>query len=213
MNYLTNLIVIVMVDRRDWTAMIPLITYRGVEFYFRDDEFRDGSKDRLRVVHIGISYRMQDRVGSDHLRPDGLSSIFRSHLIIALAFKQNVKFKRKILDDTSRNCKGMAKSIIQKCPGINELVKEEFAKHHIFCLPVEEKDERECIKKNAIALLSWNAKQKTDFPQAFWLGKSHFKPEINTSGLWNIHFVYGKYCPEFLNVMKFQAKCCKRATS
>ena len=58
MNYLINLIVIVIVDCSDSINRLPK---HGVEFYFRDDEFRDGSKDRLRVVHIGISKRIKDR--------------------------------------------------------------------------------------------------------------------------------------------------------
>ena len=68
----------------DCSDSINHLPNRGVEFYFRKDEFRDGS-NYPRVVRIGASKRIRERVRSDHLRPDQLDSIFRDHLTIALA--------------------------------------------------------------------------------------------------------------------------------
>ena len=168
---------------------------QGVEFYFRDNDYRDNSKDRLRVVHVGISERLNGRV-PDHLNLSPLNSIFRDHLTIAIAHREEVP------NITSRTCSAMAKSIILKHPEINESVDEEFQKHHIFCLPVNEEKDRNNIKQNVVALLSWHAYETIDIPPDTWLGKFHHNPKIQASGLWNIHFVCGNYCPSVFELIE-----------
>ena len=169
---------------------------QGVEFYFRDGDYRKGSNDRLRVVHVGVSKRARERV-ADHLNLSQLNSIFRDHLTIAIAGKQE-----KIPNANSNNCSKIAKSIISTHPEIKECVYKELKMHHIFCLPVDEEKDRNEIKKNAIALLSWYANETAIFPQNTWLGNYHHDTKIQSSGLWNIEFLHGTYCPDFLQLMK-----------
>lgn len=178
-------------DCNDYLDHLPK---QGVEFYFRDNDYRDDSKDRLRVVQVGISKRLNGRV-PDHLNLSPLNSIFRDHLTIAIAHKEEV------LNITSGSCSAIAKSIIQQRPEISKIVDEEFRKHHIFCLPVNEEKDRDNIKQNVVALLSWHAYETIDIPPDTWLGKFHHNPKIQASGLWNIHFVWGNNCPSDFKLM------------
>jgi len=56
------------------------------------------------------------------------------------------------------------------------------------------------IERNAIALLS-NRRRPHDEPSEGWLGLHSVRPEIRSSGLWNLNHIDEEYDPGFLDVL------------
>lgn len=61
---------------------------------------------------------------------------------------------------------------------------------------------RAYLERNSIALLSNSAsvaREVSDPPSDFWLGRFCPNPKVRQSGLWNRRHVDERYDPEFLN--------------
>lgn len=67
-------------------------------------------------------------------------------------------------------------------------------------LSVPQQEDRGCIERNSIGLLSCLAGGQ-DSPSAGWLGRDAIRLETRESGLWNVQHVYDRYDPAFLQLL------------
>ena len=155
---------------------------KGVEFYFEEGEFRTES-NKLRVVRIGASNRIFDRLNNDHMGDNARNSIFRRHIGRAL-----LNVQEGLQDLYYENIPNNIDSIIDE-----EMVSEHLLNYIRFLiLPVEVKSTRKFIKNTAISLLSnYSTPSEVNPPTDEWLGNDSIDTdgcpylEIRDSGLWN----------------------------
>lgn len=155
---------------------------KGVEFYFEEGEFRTKSK-KLRVVRIGASKKIINRLNNRHMGDNAGKSIFRKHIGRALLNEQE-ELQNLNYENISNN--------------IDDIIDEEMVSEHLLynirflILRVNDKSTRKFIKNTAISLLSnYSTPIQVNPPTDEWLGndsiKSNGRPnwKIRDSGLWN----------------------------
>ncbi len=155
----------------------------GVEFYFENKEFRTKS-NKLRVVRIGASKKIINRLNNRHMGNNAEKSIFRRHIGRALLNEQEG------LQDL--NYENISNFNIDSLIDENEVSKYLRFNIQFLILPVNDKSTRKFIKNTAISLLSnFSTPSEVNLPTDEWLGndsiKSNGRPnwKIRDSGLWN----------------------------
>ena len=154
----------------------------GVEFYFEDEEVRTES-NKLRVVRIGASNGIFDRLNNDHMGDNAKNSVFRRHIGKALLNRQE-GVQNLYAENISNN--------------IDDIIDEEMVSEYLLSkiqfliLPVKDIS----LKFSAISLLSnYSTPDEVNPPTDEWLGndsiKSNGRPnrKIRKSGLWNMKYV------------------------
>ena len=156
---------------------------KGVEFYFEEGEFRTKS-NKLRVVRIGASKKIINRLSNRHMGNNAEKSIFRKHIGRALLNEQEG------LQDL--NYENISNFNIDSLIDENEVSKYLRFNIRFLILRVNDKSTRKFIKNTAISLLSnYSTPNQVNPPTDEWLGNDSIDTdgypylEIRNSGLWN----------------------------
>ena len=162
--------------------------HRGVYFFFEDEEYRNGSDRKLRVVRVGTTTGkntvLWDRLGS-HRSNRGVS-VFRDHVGKAL--------RRRDGRTDSISHRQRVSAHIRNMPFLWVKVFEENGQMI-----------RDLIERNSVALLSGYNHNSVDQPSENWLGSylGREDQKVRKSGLWNVHYVaWNTYKREFLRVLE-----------
>lgn len=182
---------------------------RGVYFFREPGEYRSSQPEVPRVVRVGThavssnsKSTLWGRVRAHHGSRDGggkhRGSIFRLHVGAALLRRDGAQ----IGEVPTWAVGSSAPSSVRT----GEAAHERRVSAHLgrmSVLWVEVPDEpgpesgRAYVERNAIALLS-NQLRPLDRPSETWLGLHSPRPEIRSSGLWNLKHVHQQYEPDFL---------------
>lgn len=196
----------------------PLVEYdgrtvswprRGLYFFLEAGEYRKVATTELRVVRVGThavgtgakstlwgrlrAHRGDKKGGGNHR-----GSIFRLHVGAALlaagrkslpTWAQGSSASRRVKDSEYEH---------------ERLVSDYLGRMRVLWVGVADepgpRSHRAVIERNAIALLSNNL-NPIDRPSSSWLGRHSPRPEIVSSGLWNLNHVRDPYDPVFLELL------------
>ena len=188
----------------------------GVYFFYECGECRLQSGKGARIVRVGQSTNLRRRL-RNHKSGNKVRSIFCKLVGHAL--------KKKKEDEQWQSTSTAQKSL-------NERVTETLGNMQVLCLPIEDETERDCIERNAIALLSnycrcptdcqcptdrqcptnwqcptncWcptNCECPIDPPSKNWLGHHHIQEKVRRSGLWSQDHVKDIYDSRFLDTLE-----------
>jgi len=181
----------------------------GVYFFFEDGEIRaDGS---CRVVRVGthaliptsrttlwdrLSQHRGQLKGRNYGGGNHRASVFRRHVGAALIRRGDWPA-------------GLLASWLDRDPPTQRAEREDDIEREVsryigampfLWLGVPDRADRGYLERNSLALLSCLAGCQ-DPPSAGWLGRDATRSEISGSGLWNVHHVYDRYDPAFLQLL------------
>lgn len=185
---------------------------RGVYFFREPGEFRRDRPECPRIVRVGthavstgsrstLWSRLRAHRGSRDGTGNHRGSIFRLHAGAALLERDG-----EAMENVSTWAVG---SSAPRAVRNAEVAHERRVSRYLGAMTVlwvEIPDEpgprslRAHIERNAIALLS-SKMIPPDPPSEEWLGLHSSRPEIRTSGLWNLNFVRDRYDPAFVDVL------------
>ena len=191
---------------------------RGVYFFREPGEHRGDKPKAKRIVRVGthavgagakstLWSRLRAHRGTLGGGGNHRGSIFRLHVGAALLERD-----RETLGMLPTWAQGSSAS---KEIRVDEAAHERRVSAHLGAMTllwVDVSDEpgpasmRVFIERNAIALLS-NRRGPHDEPSEGWLGLHSVRPEIRSSGLWNLNHIDEEYDPRFLDVL---AACIKQ---
>jgi hypothetical protein len=189
------------------------IAPRGVYFFFEAGEHRSDSGHGPRVTRIGthgltpgakstLRSRLRHHRGTRSGAGNHRSSIFRlltgDALMRAGAAPACASWGNK---DFARI--GLDRATVQRLElSLEHAVSVRLAAMQVLWLDIGDapgpKSLRGLIERNAIALLSNEARPPIDAPSQDWLGHYSSRPHVRASGLWNQDHVDKTYDPSFL---------------
>jgi hypothetical protein len=188
--------------RLDWPE-------RGVYFFFEPGEFlTDASTPRVvrvgtHALKDGASSTLWGRLRTHRGALDGAgnhrASIFRLHVGNALIAKSNGAIKIP----TWGEGQSAPKNVRAKEEHLEKEVSRYIGDMSLLWLSVQDapgpNSDRAYIERNCIGLLA-SSDCLADKGSNGWLGDYSPNNAIRTSGLWNVDYVFEKYCPRFLDV-------------
>ena len=177
----------------------------GVYFFFEDGEVRTKSGNGDRVVRVGESSNLYDRICRKHRGPaDRIGrGVFRKWVHNA----QFRKYREAEFSDwpdisEKRSLQGIIGALNDEQRRLlGRYTSEHMWQKQVLFVPVHEED-RFYIEKNAIKLLSEYRKDPIDPPSCQWLGHHSCSCKIRLSGLWNSDHVSNCHDPDFLNLLE-----------
>lgn len=181
----------------------------GVYFFFEDGENRSNSGQGPRVVRVGThaikstsKNMLWDRLSNHrgHVHGPGgnhWSSIFRHHVGDALIEKYQLKSACPTWNGELRD------AALER--EVEEMVSKTIRAMPFIWLEVGDgaggSRTRDCVERNAIALLSNLNRPALDPPSPHWLGRfCKYSDKVKPSGLWNDKLVtHSTYDPKFID--------------
>ena len=175
----------------------------GAYFFFEKGEKRKDSGKGDRMVRVGESNNLYERIYVKHRGPvDKMvrGSVFRRWVHNALFLRDRETDFADFPDITDKNLAGMLKAL-NRCQQrrLAKASSEHMWPMDFLFVPIRREECRRYIEKNAIALLSEYNKKPIDPPSKGWLGRHSANERIKRSGLWNDKHVANAYDPEFLD--------------
>jgi len=192
------------------------IPEKGVYFFLRNSESRFLHHDQPRIVRVGthgvsrgskssLLDRLNTHYGTKLGGGNHRSSIMRLHIGAAMleanVFAHDVPTwgsktspKNELLDFENQLEKAVSNYISQL---------------DMICLAINDESsassDRAYIEQNSIALLA-GRDGPVDVADSSWLGSSSPKEAIQFSSLWNVDCIFGKYDPDFLDILEHYVK-------
>ena len=184
---------------------------RGVYFLFEPGEYRQSTRQRLRVTRVGthavskgakakLWTRLRSHKGTTAGAGNHRRSVFRLHVGEALLNKHKGRFNAPFWGQARSAGPEIRSTELSLAKAVSEYI----GKVSILWLAIDDipskHSDRAYIERNSIALLS-NFNVQIDALSASWLGDWSSKEAIRKSGLWNVRHVEEDYDPRFLDVM------------
>jgi len=184
--------------------------HRGLYFFREPGEFRANRPSTYRIVRVGTHAvgagakstlwgRLRTHRGGKSGAGNHRGSIFRLHVGAALLTGVPTPL-------LSWGVGSNASRVVKDSERDHEkLVSSYLGRMRVLWLAIPDEpgptSHRAVIERNSIAMLSNNLKP-LDPPSASWIGRRSTRPEIASSGLWNLNYVRDRYDPGFLDLFE-----------
>ena len=171
------------------------LSYGGVYFFMEGGEERSESGGGLRVVRVGASSSLWNRLSA---HKNG-SSVFRRLIGSAWINKRGIDYSYD---------KWWSKKNFEMEKPIKRCVSNTIGKMPFLWLKIDDANLQSYIEGNTTSLLSNFWRKTIDAPSATWLGyhctdkQGNLIYKIRESGLWSQDFVEMGYRPEFLDKLE-----------